>query len=183
MKTVIITLASLLAVLSCTPSDTFDGPDEFEKFVNGPESPDAQTLSKNGVMVSLRYMPAEAMMSDSSLYFHLRIGFEDQHRDLVYDKMRAGHHAYSEWLHKLTFEMKEFIHLETASGETIPPDLCHMERSYSLHQNRSFLLMFPSPLQNGRKDQKLTLRLREFGLGTGQMSFQIKIPAKKVADL
>jgi hypothetical protein len=113
----------------------------------------------------------------------LSIGFEDHSKDLIYDKMRAGREAYSAWLQKLTFEMKDFIHLETASGDSIPPDLCHMERSYGLHKSRSFLLMFPSPLQNGRKDQKLTLRLKEFGLGVGQMSFQVKIPAVRFADL
>ncbi|MGH7596455.1 MAG: hypothetical protein ACREOI_08885 [bacterium] len=173
MKTLIITLASLLAVLSCAPSDTFDGP----------ESPDVQTLTQNGVTVSLRYMPADATMSDSYLYFHLSIGFEDQSKDLVYDKMRAGRQAYSAWLQKLMFEMKDFIHLETASGDSIPPDLCRMERSYGLHKSRSFLLMFPSPLQNDRKDQKLTLRLREFGLGTGQISFQIKTSAVRLEFL
>jgi len=173
MKTVVITLALILAVLSCAPSDTFDGP----------ESPDTQTLSKNGVMVSLRYMPAEAMMSDSHLYFHLRLGFADQHRDLVYDKMRAGREAYNAWLQKLTFEMNEFIYLETASGDSISPALCHMERSYGLQQSRSFLLMFPLPLQNDRKEQKLTLRIREFGLGAGRMSFQVKIPAQRLAGL
>jgi hypothetical protein len=171
MKTLIITLASLFAVLSCAPSDAFDGP----------ESSDVQTISKTGVTVSLRNIPADASMSDSHLYFHLSIGFEDQSRDLVYDKMRAGRQAYSEWLQKLTFEMNEFIYLETASGDSIPPDLCHMERSYGLHKTRSFLLMFSLPLHNDRKDQKLVLRLKEFGLGTGQMSFQVKILAKRFA--
>lgn len=128
-------------------------------------------------------MIAEKNLYDKSLYFHLSIGFEDQSKDLVYDKMRGGREAYSTWLQKLMFEMKEFIHLKTASGDSIPPDLCHMERSYGLHKSRSFLLMFPSPLLNGHKVQKLTLRLREFGLGTGQMSFKVKIPAMRFAGL
>jgi hypothetical protein len=43
--------------------------------------------------------------------------------------------------------------------------------------------MFPSPLLNGHKDRKLTLRIKEFGLGTGQMSFKVKIPAMRFAGL
>jgi hypothetical protein len=39
--------------------------------------------------------------------------------------------------------------------------------------------MFPSPFQNDRKDLKSTLHLKEFGLGGGPMSFQIKIPAAR----
>lgn len=222
----IILFIGIIALLGCDNTKTFNDIDEFEKYVKGDNSPYLQTVTQNGIKVSLRYMPTEAMMINEyrhflesrekllkdnllskeqqksklnnlknellerkkaygqSIYFHLTIGYEDESRDIVYEKMRFGHGAYSEWLQKLMFALQESIYLETHSIPDIPLNMYHMERTFGMRKSRTFLLVFPVQFNGhnvlGGDNEWLKLRVNEFGLGTGQLTFTYKVPFKKL---
>lgn len=58
-------LLLFIAISSCLLAGcakTFDNIDEYEKYVKGDDYPYLQTATRNGIQVSLRYMPTDAMM-------------------------------------------------------------------------------------------------------------------------
>ena len=207
-------------------SKTFTDLDEFERFIKSEDSPYVQTIVKNGVKLTLRYMPTDAMMInyyrrfiekrknllhdttlaanaqqsrlaelrkelqitresyDRSLYFQLTIGYEDPNRDIVFASMAGGFGNYSQWLQKLLFGLQEKITLETALLDEVPLDTYHMERSYGMTKDRTLLLMFPEQF-NGinlrdHANARLKLRIAEFGLSTGTVSFEMQPRSNRV---
>lgn len=121
---------------------------------------------------------------DQSLYFHLTIGFEDDSKDIVYDKMQKGYEAYSHWLQKLMFNLQQYIYLQTAAIDEIPLGLYHMERTFGMRKSRTFLLMFPAQFNEQHVSDPdndwLKLRIKEFGLGTGTLTLEFKLPFEVV---
>jgi hypothetical protein len=222
----ILFFTGLSAIIGCGGSKTFDSLDQFEKYLKADSSPYLRTITENGVIVSLRYMPADALMVNSirqfldekerllknpqlsaeqrtaninslktellkrretyqrSIYFYLTIRYEDPTRDIIYEKMKGGHEAYNTWLQKLMFGLKDNIYLQPASMDEIPLDQYHMERTFGLDKSGSFILVFPSEF-NGRKvldpeNKWLQLHLEEFGLATGPLVFEFKLPLSEV---
>lgn len=222
----IIILIWIFLLLGCSKAKTFNDLDEFEKYIKGDGSPYLQTVTKNGIVVSLRYITTEAMMLsayrqyletrekliedtslskeqrinklndvkkellkqkgtyEQSLYFHLTIGYEDTSKDIVYEKMKVGYGTYSQWLQKLMFSLKEYVSLQSDAIGKIPLDMYHMERTFGMRKSRTFLLMFPVNFNKqdvlASENKWLELRVKEFGLGSGMLTFSFKLPLKGV---
>lgn len=184
--------ALLFIVFATGCSKSFSDPDEFETYLNSEDYPNQQTQIKNGVKITVRYQPTEAMMllqyksyledkvsvladttqTDSmktatisslfeefektgaiyskSVYFLVTMGYEDSKRDLEYEPMQKGFNVYSDWMQKLVFGMKEYVHLETALIPEIPVDVYQMDRTYGLTKDRKLLFVFTDTF-NGKK--------------------------------
>lgn len=214
-------------LLSGCEQKTFDNLDEMDAHFRAKDSPYVQTVVRNGITVTARYMPTAAMMIpllkryeekktavstdttlsqtmrdsllniaqnrldaqrriyDRSLYIALTIGFEDGQRDIVYQSMQSGFGNYSEWLQKLMFRLKEQFFLRTKSGEEIPLDAYHLDRTYGMTKDRTLLLMFPAVFNNrellSENSSPVELVLKEFGLGVGRLKFEFDAAAPKTA--
>jgi hypothetical protein len=117
---------------------------------------------------------------DKSLYFSLTVGYADEKEDIVYGKLRRGEQEYRLWLERLLFGLKERVYLQTATVEEIPLDVYQMDQTFGLTKYRKFLLVFPaeSEGENHRSDEQkwINLRIKEFGLRTGAVTFQFDLP-------
>ncbi len=60
-----ILLICVFTSYGCRKAKTFSDLDEFEKYVNGDSYPCLKTITRNGIKMSLRYMPTDAMMTSS----------------------------------------------------------------------------------------------------------------------
>ena len=121
---------------------------------------------------------------DRSVFFLLSIGHEDPAKDIVYDRMKRGSEAYTQWLQKLLFGLQEHVSLESASMGKVPLNTYHMERTFGMGKSRSFCLMFPAQV-GGQSvlapDAKwLELHLKEFGLGAGTLTLRFELPLQDV---
>jgi hypothetical protein len=210
----------------CSREKTVHNSEELEKYVKGKDWPDVQTLVRNGVKVSVRYMPSEALllpqykryeemeqtlakggtksktmrdsllqdarnkiaqakaMYDNSLYFSMTIGYEDSTRDIEYDRMKEGFTAYSSWMQKLAFGLKEYVTLETETTGEVPLDIYDMQRTFGITKDRTFLLVFPRKFNEqevlSSKNKEIILWLKEFGLATGELRFSFDLPLMTV---
>lgn len=119
-----------------------------------------------------------------SLYFHLTIAYVDPRKDLVYERMKHGHQAYSEWLQKLMFGLRDTITLQSPACGEVPLDVYHMERSFGLQKSSSFVLVFPARFNDHAvldpNNEWLQLQITEFGLGTGPLTFRYQLPFKEI---
>ncbi|RMG28781.1 MAG: hypothetical protein D6732_18220 [Methanobacteriota archaeon] len=226
--TVWVPIAGLIAftLLLSGCEKHFDSLDEFEHYIKGEDSPYVQSVVRNGVRITVRYLPAEALMipayrrflrekkvllADTSLnedqriqwldqekakleqqkrmyergiYFSLTIGFVDPSKDIVYHRMQRSFSEYSQWIRKLMFQLHEYIYLRTPAIDEIPLNTYHMERTFGLRKDRTFLLLFPDEF-NGQKlisgsNRQLALVLREFGLGVGRLKFEFNVPVSPI---
>ena len=118
----------------------------------------------------------------NSIYFYLSFGFENDKDDIVYNSMNSGFENYSEWLQRLLFGMKEFIYMKTPNAGVVPLSLYHMDRTYGLTKDRTLLLSFSTEFNEVKllDEKKLTLIIKEFGLHTGRLVFEYKLPFKKI---
>ncbi|MFV1883190.1 MAG: hypothetical protein ACMZ7B_01675 [Balneola sp.] len=117
----------------------------------------------------------------STLQFKVIITPEDG-SDLIYEKMQQGFGAYSEWLQKLLFGIKEEITLVTPDGQEVPLIGYQMDRNYGVAKSRSFLLTFPKSW-NGKEIEEhdsFKIRIDEFGLGTGRVTVKYSTPLPNI---
>ena len=119
-----------------------------------------------------------------SIYFFLTIGYEDEKKDIVYEKMISGFNEYSQWLQKLMFGLKEYIYLQTALIDEIPVDTYQMDRTYGMTKSRTILLMFPKNFNEvdilDEENKWLKFKMKEFGLRAGRMTFKYDLPLDEV---
>lgn len=81
---------------------------------------------------------------------------------------------FSRNLNRLMFEMKGFIRLRTKEGREIEPALVEYQRTFGLGRDRSFILVFPKVEEGKAVPAPFQVRVREFGQGTGLMTFDVK---------
>jgi predicted ribosome quality control (RQC) complex YloA/Tae2 family protein len=223
----IILICLGLTAGGCSREKTFHSADELDRYVHGNDWPAVQTVVRNGIRVSVRYLPSEALLIprykqyeemahalekdqnagkkdsllhdarkkieetkglyDRSLYFSMTIGYEDSTKDIEYEKMKEGFTAYSTWMQKLVFGLKEYITLETETTGEIPLDVYDMQRTFGITKERAFLLIFPRKFNNAvvlsSKNNEMILRINEFGLATGTLDFLFKLPFQKTTYL
>ena len=240
-----ILLGVLLIFIGCQKK--FSDVDKFVEYINGEESPFVKTISKEGVKVTVNFLPADGLLIPSyrklakinsdttleqekrqkrkekiphaktqrsqrknisslekqktkekireqikknkeiynrSLYFQLTIGYEDETKDIVFERMKYGFDQYSEWLQKLAFRLKEYIYLKTELIDEIPVDTYHMERTFGMTKYRKILIMFPKrfndiDLLNG-DNEYIELVMDEFGLGAGKLRFRFEMPIEQI---
>ncbi len=122
-----------------------------------------------------------------ALYFKMTIGFEDDKGDIVFKKMQQGYKDYGEWFQRLAFGLKEHIFMKTESIAEVPLDIYHMERTFGMTKDRTFLLVFPKKFneQELLQSEQIDIVLKEFGLGAGRIKMSFEPPfdnAKLIID-
>lgn len=83
-------------------------------------------------------------------------------------------HDHSRNLNRLMFEMREFIRMKTPDGHEIEPSLVEFQRSFGMGRDRCFLMVFPKAQEGKAITPPFEVRVREFGQGTGLMTFEVK---------
>lgn len=121
---------------------------------------------------------------DKSFYFLLNLSYTDPEKDIVYEKLKSGRSEYSKWLEKLLFDLKKTIKIESSDGMEIPLTLYHFDRTFEMQRDRSFLLAFSKTFNEKTIDVEnnewIKIKIKEFGLKTGSLSFKYNLPLDKV---
>jgi hypothetical protein len=82
---------------------------------------------------------------------------------------------YSEMVQVLAFRMRPYIRIVTDAGKVIQPEDCLFQQTYGMGRENELLLVFDrSELVHA---QKLDLKIKEFGLNTGNLDYQIDTKA------
>jgi len=119
---------------------------------------------------------------NNSLYITMTIGYEDGKRDIEYERTE-GATDYGSWLDRLLFRMNEYIFIETPTIHEVPLALYNMDRSFGITKDRSFLLMFARHFNEQdlleKKNSWIKLHVKEFGSGTGGLTFELPLPISK----
>lgn len=138
------------------------------------------SLIRNGVKITAEKLPADSLQqlisADLSgkeietifremVYFRLTIGYVDDKQDLVFQGAASRNIGYSEWLQRLSYNMSDYISLYTAEENEIPLGSYQLIRTFGLRKDRTLLLTFPAKYLT----EEITLVIKEFGLGTGQI--------------
>lgn len=118
-----------------------------------------------------RSLQEKASAYDELVYFNVTLGLQSG-EDIVYAKLqRQGFRSYSAWLETLLFGIEEHLVLREGALELEPSGYL-LDRTYGMSPTRTLLVSFPrAQLQNGRVE----LRLAEFGLGTGTLTFSLDV--------
>ncbi len=210
-----------LSGAGCHRTTRFTSLDQLAQHLNSDHSPYLRTTVTNGVRVSLKYLPTEAVMLgelrqhlenkqklksngemrepertkalnkleselrdrresyERHLHFQLTLKYEDPDKNIVQDGLQGAQQNYGLWLQKLTFGLQKQLSLETDILGQIPLELYHMEPTFGVNRNISFMLVFPSQ-HNGQNvlesNSQLTLKISEFGLNTGPVVFEYLLP-------
>ncbi len=86
--------------------------------------------------------------------------------------MNKGYGEYSALLQTLSFNMKDFILLTTDRNDTICVNDYLFQRTFNMSPANMLLLVFPA--EKIRASEQLRLHVREFGLNTGNITFDFK---------
>ena len=201
----------------------FNSIEEYEKYVKSEDSPYAQTITRNGVKVTLRFLPTDVLMInqlkayeeekikvvrdtslsaeqkngwikkeknelaqyrknyDNGVHFMLTFVYEDEDKDIVYEKGRAGFESYNEWVQKLLFKLDKYIYINSETAGEIPPSLIHTERNFGIFRHTNTLFEFTKSVNNTEindEDGNVKIIVKEFGLGTGPLIFDFNILKK-----
>ena len=186
-------------VLGGCDKAVFDTPEELQSYIRNVDGPFSQQIEREGVVFTLRYVPPAAFHTSDlaggdfqassaasrsreeeklGQMLHFVLTIEPEEGDLVFARMRASRTTYSAWLEQLLFNMDKAISLHVPGAAPVPLSTYHMERTYGTQPGRSFMLVFPSRWQKHdlRSIRGLELRVAEFGLRTGSISFDLPHP-------
>jgi hypothetical protein len=118
-------------------------------------------------MTSTVTAPKNKTLFDHQLFFVLSLSAKNKEllRQLEFNK-------YSELVQVLTFRMREYIDIIPDEGKPVEPLDCIFQQTYGIGSANNLLMVFNrEELLNA---QKLKFRIKEFGLQTGDLDFELK---------
>jgi len=122
----------------------------------------------------------------SNLYFQLTVRAKGNYPELHELHALDGPISNREWLQKLMFGLKKDIFLISGSADTTKLAMYQMENIYGIKASKNFLLVFPRFNANNpdllEADGPLKIKIKEFGQGSGKLTFTIPWPPRYTAD-
>jgi hypothetical protein len=112
-------------------------------------------------------MPKPAF-ADDKLSFVLSLSAN--HKELL---RQLKFNQYSQMVQVMAFRMKEFIKAVPDNGEAVEPLDCLFQQTYGMGTANNLLIVFDR--QKLMKANSLRVRIRDFGLNTGDMNFEMNI--------
>lgn len=181
IRLLVVSFMGLAATLSsCRPTDLTT--EELSAYVADPHNGLCKQHQTKDLAVSVSYQPSvllgiprstpalntlhQQVAPKQSQYFLLTFSRNGQE---ALDPSR-GFSAFSGLLQTLAFRPHEYLRITTATGDTLLPSNCELERTYGMGTSTRLLVAFP--LDNLTQD--ITFHLAEFGLGTGFLQFYFK---------
>ena len=155
------------------------------KVVQLHQNKELNTTEKQNKLNKLRNnLQSNLEIYENSVYFKLTIGFEDEAKDIVYEKLKMDFDNYSKWIHKLLGGLKQYISLSTVTTGEIPLSLYHFDRTFGLTKKRSMLLSFPKKFNGAeitdKTNKSVKLKIKEFGLRIGDQAFEFDLPLDEI---
>ncbi|MEN0052353.1 MAG: hypothetical protein AAGC65_01725 [Mucilaginibacter sp.] len=153
------------------------------QYINDPENGLVKTLEINGIKAELRYKPGALMKINSGNWpkltgnnmdraiknkvffvFGLSAGNKEVLKQLPFTK-------YSELVQVMSFQMTNYINLTPDENDPVSPEGCLFQQTYGMaHANQLLLVFDQAKLKNVKH---LYIKIKEFGLGTGDLNFQM----------
>ncbi|MCU0354191.1 MAG: hypothetical protein MUD08_10710 [Cytophagales bacterium] len=173
----------------CSGSPDQVNAEQLARYVSNPENGLVQTQQASGLQVSVCYRPSDLLVAQE-------IGYTDKPADAAamkvlrqkYDNLyftltlsRDGREAlnpadgageFSDLLQVLSFRMGDYVEL-MADNETVPVADYFFERTYGMGAGNTLLFVF-SKQKLPAKYNRLTFRLKEFGMGAGNLEFAFR---------
>lgn len=175
-------------LVSCG-SETFDTPEEMEKFINEKDNGFKQTKIINGVEYTLQYKPTDLMVKQEAggkatdvefkrlrerynkyLYFTLSMAMNDKEllSNVVRDKAKFG-----QMVTDLAFGMEEKVHFFTKQNDTLAMTDFIYPRMYGMTNDTSLLIVYPRE-EKYLKEDYINFTIEDLGLNTGEVRFKIE---------
>src|ERR1700754_1305122 len=160
---------------------------DLTSFVNDPENGLIKTTRVNQINAELKYKPWQLMAIGSNRsqmrsvnsfknkYFFvlsLSAGNKELLKQLSFDQ-------YSEMVQVLSFRMMTYIVLIPDRDKPVIPEDCLFQQTYGLARANQLLIVFDKTKL--KKSKQLQIKIKEFGLGTGDLNFQFN--TDKIQDL
>lgn len=116
----------------------------------------------------------------ANLYFQLTVKAKGNQPELHEMYAMEGANQNRAWLQKLMFGLQKEIFMVSDETDTTELSMYQMENIYGIKAAKNFLLVFPRD-GNGNTDLMnsggpLKIKIKEFGQGTGKMTFSIPWP-------
>lgn len=165
-----------LLLFSC--KSKLESKDAVQQYLLDPKNGLQVTEISGKVQVKLTYQPSELIAERfkkqpdvykdyAGKYFFI-LGFSANGKELL---RQLDYNIYSEMVQVFAFRMPGFISIIPDKNEAVPPEDCLFNQTYGMADaNNLFLVFDRDKLKDARQ---LTLQLKEFGLGLGNLSFLI----------
>ncbi len=179
-----ICLALLISLNACQPPD-FLPQDELQQYILEPSNGLCVEKKVGNIRVKVSYRPTDLMILqelrydeeekkfdkyyekyDEYLYFVCQLIING--RDALYGSS-PDQATFSDRLQTLSFRMDQFTHILTNQRDTIPLADFYYARNFGLSKSSDLLLVFNREKLEGA--DSFRLHLKEFGFGTGNLSF------------
>ncbi|WP_212003309.1 hypothetical protein [Chitinophaga sp. HK235] len=180
---------SVLAVFfSCSRPSPVDKAG-METYLNKSSHHLAQQSSRNGIDISLKYMPQSMLVLQdlsktqdpghqaldtlqkkyASQYYFL-LSFSKEGKEAI--RQLGDYSLYSKMLQTLAFRMNEYVNITTASNDTVQLSDYAFQQTYGLSDANSLLLAFPA--EKIRTASSFHVNIAECGFATGSERFEFK---------
>lgn len=173
VRSLIVSVWALVAT-SCT-----SGNSSLETaFSSTPNCQNQEYLAPNKILIKASFQPSAASPAPSSqggstpdsTYTRFLIEFSLNDQEVVSPAYLGK--QYSEVVQTADYRMAQYVTLKTAQGKEIPLTNYVVDKTFGLGLSNRFLFIFaPVP-----PDEKLTLLIREWGLGCGPAAFTFQLP-------
>jgi hypothetical protein len=181
-----IAAASLLALVicSCRPGQV-----SKQRLIDliGKDKELSQSQEIKGIKVQLRYVPYQLMVAQElgsaanagdtatlarlerkySPQYYYRLTFSKDNKEVI--RQLGSFHQYSDMLQLLSFDLSSHICASTERNDTLYLKDYAYQEEYGLSKENASLLVFAR--QDFSKDKEIRVRIDEFGLGIGELTF------------
>lgn len=175
----------LFILTSCSPSNLTE--QELFSYVQNEDNGLLKTKEQNGYKITVYYKPTDLVINQYAEkgaieqatldtlkkqyknYAYFILSLQKDKSNALYN-MNEGFGAFSETLQTLAFRMDHYVHLTTASKDTIPVADFVYPRLYGASPSTDILFVFNN--KQFSNTEWVQFNLKEFGLGVGRKNFR-----------
>lgn len=175
----LVYLLFCIVVCSCQ-SRSFNDKDAFLSYLNNPKNGYTQQKNVSGIEVSLTLLPTEFVLSqlngmysqyiDADKFVYLKIGFSMNGKEIL-STFPQNKASYSSLSQTLSFDLMDKLILTSNRLDTLKKMDYNFFKTYGMSDKNTALVVFKNDSQNKMKDVRF--KIQEFGLDTGDISFNI----------
>jgi hypothetical protein len=150
-------------------------------YINNPENGLIKTLEIGDIKAELRYKPWQLMKADGNKVqkegckyvtiqhkYYFVLSLSTHNKELLRQMTFA---QYSEMVQVLAFRMTTYVDIIPDYDKPVSPEECLFQQTYGMAKANQLLLVFDkNKIENSKQ---FHIKIREFGLGTGDLNFQM----------
>lgn len=156
---------------------------DLQTYIGDPNNGLTDTVQRSSVLAKLVFQPWQLLAKrvgasktvaiantnplSKNLYFVLSLSKDGKEllRQLPFEQ-------YSEMIQVFSFRMQDFISVKADGSESIAPIECLFQQTYGMTEANMLMVVFEK--KSMPKCEKLNFYVKEFGLGLGELTFQVK---------